>query len=165
MKRPPKTGWLFWPALLVIFLAAQSWKDRGLIQGRPPPLGTRALDGARFDWDDVAGRPAVLYFWATWCPICGATRGNVEALAADYPVISVALQSGTDPVLRDYVRREGFTLPVFPDPEGTIAARFGLRGVPAIFIVDAGGTVRYAMTGYTSELGLRVRLWLAAHRT
>jgi hypothetical protein len=62
------------------------------------------------------------------------------------------------------MRREGFTLPVFPDPEGTIAARFGLRGVPAIFIVDAGGTVRYAMTGYTSELGLRVRLWLADHR-
>jgi peroxiredoxin len=158
-----KSGWWFWLGLIAVFLVAQSWMDRALVRDQPPPLETRSLDGAAFAWGDVAGHPSVLYFWATWCPICGATRSNLEAVARDHPVISVALQSGSERELRDYVRDERFTLPVYPDPDGALAARYGLRGVPAIFIVDAQGSIRYSMTGYTSELGLRARLWLAAH--
>lgn len=157
------SGWWFWPVLLAVLLVAPGWLDRGLVRGDPPPLATRSLDGAAFAWADVAGRPSVLYFWATWCPICRATRGNVEALADDYPVITVALQSGTEQGLRAFVEREHFALPVYPDPDGAIAARYGLRGVPAIFVIDSRGTIRYAMTGYASELGLRARLWLTAH--
>jgi thiol-disulfide isomerase/thioredoxin len=154
---------LFWAALAGFFLIAQSWKDRDLVAGVPPPLPARSLDGAAFDWVDVKGRSTVLYFWATWCPICRATHGTVESIAEDYPVMTVALQSGVDRELRDYVARNHLTVPVFPDPDGRVAASYGLRGVPAFFVVDRRGLVRYAMTGYTTELGLRARLWLADH--
>jgi thiol-disulfide isomerase/thioredoxin len=158
-----KSGWWFWPLLIVVFFAVQGWKDRTLIEGQAPPLTSRSLDGAAFAWDDPdrAGRPALLYFWASWCPICRAMQGNVEAIARDYPVISVALQSGTDQELRDYIRKHAFTLPVHSDPDGAIAARYGLKGVPALFIVDAHGTIRHAVSGYATEWGLRLRLWQA----
>lgn len=161
MKRRRQSGWWFWAALLAILLIVPAWQGRTLIEGRPPPLDTLSIDGAPFAWDALAGRPAVLYFWATWCPVCTAMRGNIEAVAADYPVVTVALQSGSDQELREYLHTKRFRLPVHPDPDGAIAARYGLKGVPAIFIVDARGAIRHAVTGYTTELGLRVRLWLA----
>src|SRR5262245_42665064 len=35
--------------------------------GRPaPPFTLDTLEGARFGLADLAGRPALLYFWATW---------------------------------------------------------------------------------------------------
>ncbi len=37
------------------------------LAGRPaPPFTLDTLEGARFGLADLAGRPALLYFWATW---------------------------------------------------------------------------------------------------
>ena len=47
------------------------------------------------------------------------------------------------------------------DPEGHLAAAWGVRAVPASFVVDRAGEVRFNEVGYTSELGLRARLWMA----
>ena len=156
------TRW-FWPMLLAGLLVLQFWKDGGLVAGRPPPLEARALDGTAFSWDEAAGRPVVLYFWATWCPVCRAMRGNIEALARDHTVVTVALQSGSAEALREYARTQRFTPSVYPDPTGAIASRYGVQGVPAIFVIGPAGDIRYAMTGYSTEFGLRARIWLAAH--
>ncbi|MBI4634719.1 MAG: redoxin domain-containing protein [Candidatus Rokubacteria bacterium] len=32
----------------------------------PPPFSLERLDGKRVDLKDLRGRPALLYFWATW---------------------------------------------------------------------------------------------------
>jgi len=34
--------------------------------------------------------------------------------------------------------------------------------VPASFIVDTDGKIRYVEIGYTTGIGLRLRLWLAS---
>ena len=47
------------------------------------------------------------------------------------------------------------------DETGEIARRWGATGVPASFIVDGDGRITYAGMGYATEVGLRVRLWLA----
>ncbi|TIC89018.1 redoxin domain-containing protein [Nocardioides sp. GY 10113] len=43
-----------------------------------------ALDGSTFDGASLAGSPAVLWFWAPWCPTCRAQIPNVTALAKQY---------------------------------------------------------------------------------
>ena len=42
------------------------------------------LDGSAFDGASLAGKPAVLWWWAPWCPTCRAQSGNVSDLAAKY---------------------------------------------------------------------------------
>ena len=52
-------------------------------------------------------------------------------------------------------------MPVLMDEDGEIARGWGVNGVPASFIVDTDGNIRHAGMGYATEMGLRLRLWLA----
>jgi hypothetical protein len=47
------------------------------------------------------------------------------------------------------------------DETGEIARHWGVAGVPASFIVDREGRIKYAGMGYATEIGLRARMWLA----
>jgi thiol-disulfide isomerase/thioredoxin len=100
-------------------------------------------------------------FWATWCGVCKAEQHNFDAVARGLPVLSVASQSGSADDVAAYVRRQGIAHPVMLDPDGSLARRFGVRSFPTTFVVDAKGEIRYVEVGYTTELGLRARMWLA----
>jgi thiol-disulfide isomerase/thioredoxin len=119
------------------------------------------LDGKPVALDAFAGRPVLVHFWATWCPICRAEQGSIDALARDTPVITVAMQSGDRDAVVQHLRNETLSFPVLNDPDGVIAAQWGVRAVPASFIVDGAGRIRYVEVGYTTGIGLRLRLWLA----
>ncbi len=43
-----------------------------------------ALDGSMFEGSSLEGKPAVVWFWAPWCPTCRAQSSNVSALAEKY---------------------------------------------------------------------------------
>ena len=47
------------------------------------------------------------------------------------------------------------------DPKAEILRRYGLPGTPAFAIIDPAGDIRFVSVGYTSEVGLRLRLWWA----
>jgi len=42
------------------------------------------LDGETFDGTQLKGTPAVLWFWAPWCPTCRAQSATVSKLAEQY---------------------------------------------------------------------------------
>jgi len=44
-------------------------------------LATSTLDGGSFAMRDLFGKPAVLYFWATWCPQCKIQREVLNTLS------------------------------------------------------------------------------------
>jgi len=54
------------------------------------------------------------------------------------------------------------SFPVVNDADNQISARWGVQAVPASFIVDTDGKIRYVEIGYTTGIGLRLRLWLAS---
>ncbi len=152
---------LGWTAIIAFVLGIQFAVNRGLVSGEPPPFAGQTLEGQNFDLAQLRGQPAVIYFWASWCPICRGMQDAIKAVADGHPLISVAMQSGTRAEVSKYLREQDFQVPTLPDEEGEIAKRYGLRGVPAVFVLGPEGRIRYATTGYTSELGLRARLWLA----
>ena len=51
--------------------------------------------------------------------------------------------------------------PTIVDRDGTLSSNFGVNAVPATFIIDTDNQIRFVERGFTSELGLRARLWLA----
>ncbi len=147
--------------LLLIVLALEAFLTRNAASGVAPQFAAKTIQGEPFDLRSQQGRPSLIHFWATWCPICALEQGSIDDLAKDVPFISVAMQSGSADEVIDYLRQEGVAYPVINDPEGTLSKRYGVSAVPATFVLDASGRVRFVTRGYTSTLGLRIRLWLA----
>jgi len=151
-----------WIALAAaIFFGVRVYQQRTLIEGPAPALQAALLDGTVFDLAAVRDRPVLVYFWATWCPVCRLEQGSIESLAEDHRVIAMAMQSGDSNEVANYMRKHGLRVPVINDPIGAYAAEWGVRATPTSFIVDRTGQIRFREVGYTTEIGLRMRLWWA----
>ncbi len=149
-------------ALLALVVGLHLWSTRHAARGMAPPLQGTLLSGASFDLQRRADGAVLVYFWASWCPICRLSESSIDGIARDWQVVTVAMQSGSAPELRAVMTERGLDYPVLVDRDGAIAARWGVSGVPTSFVVDRSGMIRFAETGYTSGPGLRVRLRLAA---
>jgi len=147
--------------VLLLILGVRAWQQSGVASGPAPALTGVLLDGKTVTLAAYAGRPLLVHFWATWCPVCRAEQGSIDALAHDAAVITVAMQSGDREAVVQHLRKEALSFPVLNDPDGVIAAQWGVRAVPASFVVDGAGQIRYVEVGYTTGIGLRLRLWLA----
>ena len=152
---------------LAVFLAIQAWQQRDIPSGKAPQTGGYLADGTAFclrDWFEKHPHEKVvaLHFWADWCPICKQEQGSVTSLAKDWPVITVAMQSGKANAINAYMKKEGLAWTTLVDDSGRISSDYGLKGVPAFIVIDRNGRIRSVSTGYTTELGMRARLWWAS---
>ncbi len=162
MKNNP---WLRRSAELLIFLmiilAIHAWQTRHAPSGQAPELSGVLLDGASVSLQQFRGKPLLLHFWATWCPICGIGQKSIDALADDYAVLSIAMDEASAQEIRSYMTEKNVDYPVLHDPDNVIASRYSIVGVPTSFIIDADGEIRFVEVGYTTGIGLRLRLWWA----
>ncbi|HEX8980971.1 MAG TPA: protein disulfide oxidoreductase [Parasulfuritortus sp.] len=160
--------WLIEAAVFAaIFFAVQAWQQRDVPHGAAPGIVGTLADGRPFELDAWrkahAGHAVALHFWADWCPICKTEEGSVSALSKDWPVMTVAMSSGSAAQVASYLSKKGLAWPALVDTDGRIAAAYGLKGVPALIVIDRQGAIRSASIGYTSEWGMRLRLWWAEH--
>jgi thiol-disulfide isomerase/thioredoxin len=158
-------GWLGQGLLVVaVVVAIQWWQSRGLVSDRAPDLLGLSLDGEPYQLDAAQG-PHLVYFWASWCPVCRVQHGGIASVAGSYPVVTVATTSGGTDAVATYLAERGTPdLRVVLDDDGRIGRQWGVAGVPAVFIVGRDGQIHYAGVGYSTSLGLRLRLWLASLR-
>ena len=165
-----KSRWRRWGLeallFLAIFAAVQLWQARHTPRGAAPHLAGQLIDGQPFDlsiWrSQHPGQAQLLYFWADWCAICKTTAGNVSNISADWPVTSIATQSGNAERIARFMRDSGYRWSTLPAPRGEILKQYGLPGMPAFIIINPAGDIRFVSIGFTSELGLRLRLWWAS---
>jgi len=157
----------WWPNLrgallvLAVFLLMQAWQTRNLSQGAAPDLEGVSVDADPVSLSKLRGKPVLVHFWATWCGVCRAMEHNVVAMNDAVPMITVASLSGSDREVEAFATEHGATFPILNDPSGDLAKRYGVSAFPTTFIVDADGNIRHASVGYTTELGMRARMWLA----
>ncbi len=126
-----------------------------------PQINARLINGEIFRTEDHTGKPLLLHFWATWCPVCKTEADNIERLSSYYDVVTVAVKSGSDEALRSYMKERGFDYPVINDEHGEWATRFDIEAYPTTFIYDSSGEVAFSEVGYTTTAGLLLRLWWA----
>lgn len=160
-------AWRYWPwlrdgglALLLLF-GVRTYQLRDVARGPAPALAGIDMHGRPLSLEAYRGKPVLLHFWATWCGVCKAEQSNIDAIARALPVVSVASESGDARKVSAYVREHAIAPEVIVDPSGTLARSFGVHAFPTTFVIDAAGHIRHAEVGYTSELGLRLRMWLA----
>lgn len=153
---------LIWLCVFVLVFGTVRWyQQRDLVSGQSPLLTATLLDGRSIALSELRGRPVLVHFWATWCPMCKFEQAAIDRLSKDHQVVTVAMRSGDSSTVEHFMVQEGLSFPVIVDDSGELARRFGVRGVPTSFVVDANGRIRFTEVGLTSAWGLRLRLWLA----
>ena len=147
--------------LIIVYIGIQLWQSIGAIKGAAPIVIEQTIDGEEIDLRSYKSKPVVVYFWADWCPICKFQNSVINDLTEDYKVISIATFSEDKQGVIDYLQDEGITMPVIFDENNEWAKLYNVSAVPSTFIIDIQGNIRFVEKGYTSSIGMKLRLWWA----
>lgn len=123
-----------------------------------PHIEVQLLDGTLYTAKEA--KPLVLHFWGTWCPTCQLEIGNIEHISKEYEVLTIAVNSGDNKKLKEYLNKKGLTFRVVNDNRGEWAKKFNVEAYPTTFIYDAKGELKFTEVGYTTTAGLLARLAL-----
>lgn len=115
--------------------------------GEPmPAFAGTTLEGDQFSSADLAGKPAIVNFWASYCiPSCVDEHPILLDLAArhdgDLQVVGVLVNNTPDDA-RGFLARYGeVSWPNMLNADGAISIDYGVTGPPETFFVDAQGIV------------------------
>lgn len=149
--------------------SALSLASCGAVHNRPAPTGSHStaaaagdapsvpsalafhamtVDGKPFDGASLAGKPAVVWFWAPWCSACRAEVPTIKAAADAYAgkaaFVGIAGLADTS-AMRGFVADAdlgGF--PQLADTDGALWAGFDVVAQPALAFVHPDGHVEVA---------------------
>lgn len=107
-------------------------------------------------------KPVLLHFWATWCPTCKLEASNIELISKYYNVVTVAVNSGKNKEINTYLKENNFSFNVVNDENSIYSNEFKIAVFPTTFIYDKNRDLAFSEVGYTSTIGLFLRMWWAS---
>ena len=152
-------------AALVVLLAPRPARAQlGIALGdAAPDVAVETLDGraARLG-PAIAGKPAVIEFWATWCGNCRELEPRMQAAQRAYAgrvaFVGVAVSMNQSPErVRRYVAEHltGFTH--FYDRRGDAVGDYDVPATSYVVITDRSGKVVYTGLGGTQDIDAAIR--------
>jgi nucleoredoxin len=118
--------------------------DPGLVELFGDDLLTHK--GKRADLASLNGKTVALYFSASWCPPCRAFSPLLVELADDlrksgkpFELVLVGCDQTKEKAL-DYMaahKMTGYLVPPEADANRALCNRYGVRGIPALVVVDS----------------------------
>lgn len=122
----------------------------------PRLSGESVVDGAALSSADFAGDVLVINAWATWCVPCRQEQPaliRVFERYRDRGVSFLGIDHLDDRASATNWIEDEFAVP-YPslfDPSGEFAATLGYPGLPATFVVDEDGIIRFRRFGPITE--------------
>jgi len=118
-----------------------------------PAYSAVSLAGDSVSLAALRGKVVLLNVWATWCHPCRDEIPELQAMHEKYAArgleligVSVDTESADD-AIRAFMRDFRMTYPVWRDPAERVSAQFHIVGVPATFLIDREGVLRWRKTG------------------
>lgn len=101
--------------------------------------------------DVPPGKPVYMDFWASWCVPCAQSfpwLNSVQARFGDeVHVVGVNVDAHKKDAAR-FLQRFPATFALAYDPDGTLAQRYGLQGMPSAVLLSPDGTVLWQHSGF-----------------
>jgi thiol-disulfide isomerase/thioredoxin len=120
----------------------------------------KTLDGATFDASTLAGRPALLWFWAPWCATCASQAQSINDLEDEYGdrlgIVGIAGMGNNNDMRRFVADLDVTKVPNLDDQAGVLWRRFGVIEQSTYVVIDRAGTV--VTTGYLDDLQLTAKV-------
>lgn len=138
-----------------------------MLNQKAPGFSLKDLGGREVSLSDFAGRIVVLDLWATWCRPCIASFPAMQLMVEKHPEIAflfIAVEEKDPdplPAVKSFVekRKYPFTVlidePVVPhSSQYKITSAYRPDGIPAKYIIDRNGMLRFRTSGFDTDAEL-----------
>lgn len=188
VKQSPQTSQtrrFLWITVLALFAAATVWINYEIkvnVQGGghgggnvhemgnvklgqlAPDFSTSDLSNRVVSLAGYRGQKVVLLdFWATWCGPCRMEMIDLQGLQdkfkdKDFEILSLN-QGETPDQVRQFISRKKYDFHVVLDSDTAVSAKYGVRAIPTLVVVDKTGVIQWLQVGYArndSELEQKI---------
>lgn len=118
-----------------------------------PSYAAQTMDGTPIALNDLRGQVVLLNIWATWCKPCREEIPALESLHRTYGarglvVTGVSIDAHDDTVaISGFARELGASYPLWRDADDRVSSTFLAIGVPATYLIDRDGILRWRHMG------------------
>jgi thiol-disulfide isomerase/thioredoxin len=119
---------------------------------KAPSFSLTATDGARLTLADLNGKPAVINFWATYCPPCKTEMPLLQRISAQYGVRLVLINEGDGgQAARSFLSGIGLHQGALLDSDLSVGRAYGVSALPVTVFIKGDGTIVGRQIGQLDE--------------
>lgn len=132
--------------------AESNWKAFSTPGGQAPQsLALHDLSGKPVDLASMKGQVVLVNFWATWCEPCKEEMPSLDRMtqklaARGLKVVGVNFGEGK-PRIEQFLKTVPVGFPILRDDDSAVSKAWRVRVLPASFLVDRKGMLRYQLIG------------------
>ncbi len=144
-------------ALMTIAQPRQPAPDGG---GTAPAFDLATTDGQKVGLADIAGKPAVINFWASYCPPCKAEMPLLQQQVGQQTGVRLVLidEGDSSQAARSFLVAVGVHQAALLDSDLGAGHEYGVSALPMTVFVRADGTISGRQVGQLSESVLAAQL-------
>lgn len=128
--------------------------------GKAPAFTLTSTDGHQVTLGGLAGKPAVINFWATYCPPCRAEMPLLQRLVTSQSGVQLVLvdEGDSSRAARDFLDSLGIHQPALLDSDLSVGHAYGAIALPTTVFVRADGTIAARHVGQLNEAVLAAQI-------
>ena len=123
--------------------------------GDPAPAITAVAlgDGASVSLEDYEGDVVLVNLWATWCAPCRFETPYLQSIYQENAdrglrIVGISVDSNSSlPAVKRFLEEMAVTYDILLDPDMISTNVFGAIGLPASFLLDRNGIIRFFQYG------------------
>ena len=138
-------------AVAVIFCGISIAANAAKIVPYAADFTLKDLKGSNVTLSSFKGKNVLLVFGATWCPYCVAEVEDMNAFFdkhqdKDVKLLDIDINESADKVA-NFAKKHNIKYTVLLDAQGEVAKKYEVLGIPAVFLIDENGIIKYSGTG------------------